>query len=73
MGRTENQTSEMPPKLEEGTDTERVQIVAPSSWVDAVDEWRKARPGRVLNRSEAIRQLVEMSLAATAKKGGRGR
>lgn len=57
---------EMPPKLEEGTATERVQIVAPASWVDRVDEWRR-KQRRIPSKSEAIRMLVDLALDAEAK------
>jgi metal-responsive CopG/Arc/MetJ family transcriptional regulator len=53
----------MPPKLDEESATERVQIVAPASWVQRVEEWRRKQP-RIPNRSEAIRLLVEAALDA---------
>ena len=59
-------TDAMPPKLEEGAATERVQIVAPPSWVDRVEEWRRKQP-RIPNRSEAIRILVDRALASEVK------
>jgi hypothetical protein len=62
---TEN-TDEMPPRLEEGGPTERVQIVAPPSWVNRVEEWRRKQP-RIPNRSEAIRILVDRALADERK------
>lgn len=52
----------MPPKLEEESETERVQIVAPSSWVQRVEEWRRKQP-RIPSKSEAIRLLVDKALA----------
>lgn len=60
------ETSQMPPKLEEDSETERVQIVAPSSWVQRVEEWRRKQP-RIPSKSEAIRLLVDQALAAEAK------
>lgn len=57
---------EMPPKLDEGTATERVQIVAPASWIDRVDEWRR-KQRRIPSKSEAIRMLVDLALEAEAK------
>jgi Arc/MetJ-type ribon-helix-helix transcriptional regulator len=55
----------MPSKADEDrVPSERVQIVAPVSWVEAVDEWRRRQPGRLLNKSEAIRELVRRQLAA---------
>jgi hypothetical protein len=59
--------AEMPPKLEEGSETKRLQIVAPASWVDRVDEWRaKHRP--IPTKSEAIRVLVDLALEGEAKR-----
>lgn len=49
---------EMPPKLQDGVKTERVQIVAPASWIELVDEWRRKQP-KIPSRSEAIRIIVE--------------
>lgn len=48
----------MPPKLQAGVTTERVQIVAPASWIELVDEWRRKQP-KIPSRSEAIRIMVE--------------
>jgi Arc/MetJ-type ribon-helix-helix transcriptional regulator len=60
-------TQAMPPRLEEGTETERIQIVAPSTWVDKIDEWRRAQPGRIPSKSEAIRMLVDLALEKRIK------
>ena len=57
-------SSNMPPKLEEGTDTERHQIVAPKTWGERIDEWRRKQPGRIPSKSEAIRILVDRALAS---------
>jgi hypothetical protein len=57
----------MPPKLDDATDTERVQIVAPSSWIQRVEEWRRNQ-ARIPSRSEAIRILVDLALEREAKK-----
>jgi len=43
----------------------RVQIVAPKSWVQMVDTWRKRHPENI-SRSEAIRLLAEKSLHESA-------
>ncbi len=52
---------DMPPKLETGTATKRLQLVVPESWEARVDEWRaKQRP--IPNKSEAIRILVDQAL-----------
>jgi hypothetical protein len=55
----------MPPKLEDGTPTERIQIVAPETWVQRVEEWRRKQP-RIPSKAEAIRILVDKALAAEA-------
>jgi len=52
----------MPPKLEEGSETERVQVVAPASWVQRIEEWRRKQP-RIPSKSEAIRILADKALA----------
>ncbi len=57
----------MPRKLEEGSVTERVQIVAPSSWLQRIEEWRRKQP-RIPNRSEAIRILVDLALDAQERR-----
>jgi hypothetical protein len=57
---------QMPPKLEDHSDTERVQIVAPASWIRRIEEWRRAQP-KIPSRSDAIRQLVELGLKAKPK------
>jgi metal-responsive CopG/Arc/MetJ family transcriptional regulator len=53
--------------MERELHNKRVQIVAPKSWVQMVDEWRKKQPENI-NRSEAIRimteRLVSMETAA---------
>lgn len=51
----------MPPKLEDGIETERIQIVAPKTWVDRIEEWRRQQP-RIPSKSEAIRILVDRAL-----------
>lgn len=40
----------------------RVPLLVTKTWLQAVDEWRRAQPD-VPNRSEAIRRLVEQALA----------
>lgn len=60
----------MRPKLDEKSETHRVQIVAPRSWTDRVEEWRAAqRP--VPNLSAAIRRLVEIALEAEGRANGK--
>lgn len=46
---------------------ERIQIVAPVEWIKKVEEWRRAQP-EIPNKSEAIRQLVEMGLKSDKKR-----
>lgn len=53
----------MPPKLDEGSETVRIQLVTTRAWIAMVDAWRKQQPGN-LNRSEAIRLLAEMAAKA---------
>jgi hypothetical protein len=55
----------VPPKLEEESSTERVQIVATARWMKRVDDWRRRHPD-LPNRSAAIRMLVEEALDAEA-------
>ena len=53
----------MPSKLEIGTETRKIHLAVPKTWVDKIDEWRaKQRP--IPNKSEAIRVLVEHALEA---------
>ncbi len=65
--RTEGKSTEarkpVPPKLEEESATERIQIVATERWTKRVDEWRRKHPA-MPNRSAAIRMLVEQALDA---------
>lgn len=56
----------MPKKLDDESETERVQIVAPASWIARVEEWRRAQV-RIPSRSEAIRILVDLGLANSGK------
>lgn len=60
------ETGLMPPKLEDGVVTERIQIVAPTTWVERLEEWRRKQP-RIPNKSEAIRILVDQALEQEAK------
>lgn len=56
----------MPPKLDENSETERVQIVATKAWVDRIEEWRRQQP-RIPSKSEAIRILVDRALGEADK------
>lgn len=53
----------VPPKLDKDSDTERFQLVAPTSWFERIEEWRRKQP-KIPSKSEAIRLLVEKALAA---------
>jgi hypothetical protein len=55
----------MPPKLDPDTETKRLNLVAPSSWVRKIDEWRRQQPD-LPNISEAIRRLVDAGLRPNA-------
>jgi hypothetical protein len=59
--------AQMPPKLEENSETERIQIVAPTSWIRRIEDWRRAQP-KIPSRSDAIRQLVDAGLDAMKKR-----
>lgn len=51
----------MPPKLEDGILTKRIQIVAPATWEQRIEDWRaKQRP--IPSKAEAIRILVDKAL-----------
>ena len=54
-----NMGKPMPPKLKAGSETKRVQVMVPDSWIDLVDEWRRRQP-KIPSRSEAIRLMVEI-------------
>ncbi|WP_188854810.1 hypothetical protein [Aureimonas glaciei] len=54
----------MRPKLEADSETGRIQIVAPASWLARVEEWRRSQP-KIPSRSEAIRVLVDQALGVT--------
>ena len=67
--RKHNRMSKMPHKLDD--EIQRLNMVAPTSWVKKIDDWRRREPD-LPNLSEAIRRLVEMGLES-AKKGGKSR
>lgn len=59
----------MPPRLDKDAPTERVQIVASASWLERIEEWRRAQ-ARIPSLSAAIRHLIDLGLAAAeAEKG----
>jgi hypothetical protein len=62
--------SDMPPKLDKDSKTERVQIVAPEKWIRRVEEWRRAQ-AKIPSRSDAIRRLVDIAMDAIEKKAGK--
>lgn len=51
----------MSKKLDENSITERMHLVAPKTWIDRVDEWRRTQD-RIPSKSEAVRQLVDIAL-----------
>ena len=55
----------MPPKLDPDTETKRLNLVAPASWVRKIDAWRREQPD-LPNISEAIRRLVDAGLRPNA-------
>jgi hypothetical protein len=56
----------MPPRLEKDVPTDRIQIIAPRSWIRRIDEWRRHQPD-LPNRSQAIRKLVDLALRQYSK------
>jgi hypothetical protein len=62
----QNHEALMPPKLDPETETRRLNLVAPASWVRKIDDWRRHQPD-LPNISEAIRRLVEIGLKAKGK------
>lgn len=60
-------TEPMPPKLEQGSETERMQLVAPSTWFKRLEEWRRKQT-KIPSKSEAIRALVDAGLEAYLKR-----
>ncbi|GGD38274.1 hypothetical protein GCM10011335_46250 [Aureimonas glaciei] len=61
---TASEGPSMRPKLEADSETGRIQIVAPASWLARVEEWRRSQP-KIPSRSEAIRVLVDQALGVT--------
>ena len=71
MIRTTNprpKTQPMPPKLDDQSPTERVQLVTTASWMARVEEWRRKQP-KIPSKSEAIRMLVDRALASEEGRG----
>ncbi len=56
------ETEAMPPKLDDESPTERVQLVTTAAWMARVEEWRRKQP-KIPSKSEAIRMLVDQALA----------
>jgi hypothetical protein len=48
-------------------EVEKLNMVAPTSWLEKIDDWRRQQSD-LPNRSEAIRQLVEMGLKTSTTK-----
>jgi len=62
----------MPHKLHPDTETLRLNLVAPASWIHKVDDWRRQQAD-LPNISEAIRRLVNIGLLETTKRRTRKR
>jgi hypothetical protein len=62
----------MPHKLDPDTETQRLNLVAPDSWVRKIDDWRREQPD-LPNISEAIGRLVEAGLEATSRRSSKKR
>ena len=60
----------MPHKLDD--EIQRLNMVAPASWVKKIDDWRRREPD-LPNLSEAIRRLVELGLEGAKKARQHGR
>jgi hypothetical protein len=60
----------MPPKLD--AHVKSLHVIVPVALMRKIEDWRRQQPG-LPNVSEAVRQLLEQSLDATAKKGGKHR
>lgn len=56
----------MPARLDPDNEPKRLNIVAPASWVNRIDDWRRHQPD-LPNLSEAIRRLVDAGLEASRK------
>lgn len=67
---SKTQGTKVPPKLEDDSTTERIQIVATARWSKRVDDWRRKHPD-MPNKSAAIRMLVEQALDADDAKSGK--
>lgn len=57
----------MPPKLDDKSPTERVQLVTTAAWMERVEEWRRRQP-KIPSKSEAIRILVDQALDGEARR-----
>jgi hypothetical protein len=55
----------MPPRLSAEEAVRRVQVSAPISWFEQVDDWRRQQHGRLPTQAEAIRELVNLGLRST--------
>lgn len=59
-------TGRMSRKLDENSETRRLQIPAPDSLIAKVDAWRREQPD-LPSRADAFRRLVEIGLSAKPK------
>ncbi|MET0527156.1 MAG: hypothetical protein ABW003_02210 [Microvirga sp.] len=53
----------MSPKLDETSETTRLLIKVPEALIARIETWASRQPGFV-NRSEAVRRLLELALTA---------
>ena len=53
----------MPPRLDEHSETRRINVVAPATLHKRIEVWRRRQAGR-LTKSDAVRALLESALEA---------
>jgi hypothetical protein len=62
----------MPPKLDDDAETVRLNLVAPASWVERINLWRRQQAD-LPNFSEAVRRLTDLGLESELKRRERKR
>lgn len=60
-------TGGMPRKLDKDSATERLQLVAPASWIARINAWRRTQPD-LPNISESIRRLTDIGIETELKR-----
>lgn len=58
-------------RLDENSETKRLQLIIPQSIIDRIDVWRGLQKPP-LNASAAVRKLCEIALELEDKRNGRG-